>query len=500
MAGNLLAKMTRPWKADEEWPPHELRDHWNDVRSYRRRYGNDRQQMIEANPNLSTSTSRVEIYTPVGMPRELCRFSASLLFSETPQVESTSHKPQLELIERVNDFGAQAVRGGVDVACEGRVGIRVIIDPIIHQTVPLLALVPEDQIIWDIRHGAFYAGGTVIIERRPDPKDKVVFRLLEKHTAGFVERALYKGDDRSLGKPVALSALPEFAGLEPVTATGLDRPTLVPWENIPGAESDLFGLGPMFDQLNEAESLLLARGRASQPVTFVDRSLLDETGRLDRVGIQITGGSRMRLPLGTGPGQLINTVDPKIQSAEHIAWLDHINQLIVTCAGYAPLTWGIQGHTASITRAVSGYAMKLAQLRTLLTRSQKEHMALQALGWGVATAIAMMSDTGEVHECLPSIQLGDGLPNDPLDGAQEVLFLKQAMAASTETLVRTVHPTWTDREVDSEVQAIMDEGQFPPGQGVAQGVGPIPRHVRSAVHGQRDAAGDGVDSGAEGVE
>ena len=492
---NIFDTLRRKAASSEAWPPPEVRDHWQSIEEYRRRYRNDRAELITNDPNLSTDQHKVETYVPVPWPRELCRFSSALLFSDTPQVSYAGDPSDLDDLLEVNDFGAFCIRGGIKAACDGRIGIRVLWDDDISTTVPLITAVDENQIVWDIRHGSFYAGGMVVITRQADgDKKQDIYRLLEEHTKGLVKRTLYKGVRSELGKPVPLSTVAEFADLAPEWETGLDVPTLVPWENVPGAESDLFGMGPVFNEMNEAESLLLDRGRKSIPRVFVDKSLLDETGRAQIDGIIPTGGSRVRPPLGATAGSLIETVDVKLQFAEHVDWINHIAQLMVTVAGYAPSTWGIQGETASVQRAVSGYAMKLAQLRTLLTRSAKEHMALQALGWGTAVAMTLQRGGHHVADNLPDIELGDGLPNDPLDGAQEVLFLRQAAAASTQTLVETIHPTWGPEAVQEEVNEIMDDAMMPPGTGQAQGVGPMGDVVKHLLRpGRSQKAGDGVD-------
>jgi len=481
MAG-LLDRIRENWQKKDVWPPPHLLKHWDEIEGYRRRYRNTRAEMIQWNPNITVDQHKVEIFTPVPWPRELCRFSSALLFSEVPKVSKPGLDAEVESLVNINDFGSFAHRGGVKAAAEGRVGIRVIKDPEVGGDTPLLTLVNEDQVIWDIRHGSFYAGGMVVIERPdPDGDREVVFRLMEEHVTGYVRRFLYRGQRNRLGKQVPLATIREFHGLSPEEETGLDRPTLLPWENVPGGESDLFGLGAIFDGLNEAESLLLDRARKAIPRVFVDRSLADDTGRLMLDGYILTGGSRMRVPLGTSPASTIEIVEPKFLAKTHIEWIDHLTQLMVTCAGYSPLTWGIQGTTANVTRAVSGYAMKLSQLRTLLNRAGKEHMALQALGWGFGTALAWETGTHEVATMVPTIELGDGLPNDPLDGAQEVLFLQQAQAASTSTLVKTVHPTWSATEVEAEVERILEEGAFPPGGGPGTGIGPIPSVVQQML-------------------
>lgn len=456
----------------EDWPPKQVRDHWEQVHGYRVRYRNDRLEMIRANPNLMFSEHKITTYIPVPWPRELARFSSSLLFSQSPTVINEKYEDIINRLLEVNDFGAFAVLGGVRVAAEGQGGIRVIRDSAISDDTPLITWVDEDQVIWDVRHGAFVAGGTVIITKKPDQDpqtvpsrvsqtgsagDHVVFRLLEEHTPGMVRRRLFRGTEHTLGDPTRLTELEEFASLKDEEPTGLNKPTLVRWQNIPGGESDYFGLGSLFDAMNEAETTLLDRARKAIPRVFVDRSLADETGKLDIDGYILTGGTRLRPTLGKDPGQLINTVEPKFLSDEHIKWNDHLSQLIVSVAGYAPETWGIQGKTANVTRAVSGYAIKLAQLRTLLNRSVKQHMALQALGWAVAIATAWAADENDVSECLPVIELGDGMPDDPLDGAQEALWLRQAVAASTDQLVRSLHPTWDDTRVKIEVDRIFEE-------------------------------------------
>jgi hypothetical protein len=79
-----------------------------------------------------------------------------------------------------------------------------------------------------------------------------------------------------------------------------------------------------------------------------------------------------------------------------------------------------------------------------------------------------------------------------------VLWLRQAQAASTETLVETIHPTWTPDQVSNEVNSILDAGMFPPGGAQSQGVGPLGQPVRDLLRRVTgdSAAGGGVDPGA----
>lgn len=439
------------------WPPPEVKDRWQTVSQYRARYRSNRLEMIKADANTLSDQHKMDILRPVPLPRELARFSSALLFSQPPAVINLDYRSQIERLLRVNDIGSVASIGGVKVAAEGTVGLRVIRDSAVSPSTPLITVVPDDQIIWDVRHDFFVVGGTVVVTRKDPDKEGHVYRLLECHQPGLITRELYRGENNERGTLVPLTRLPEFASLSPYEPTGLDMATLVRWENAAGGESDFFGLGPLFDTLTEAESTLLDRSRKSEPRLFVDRSLTDDAGVARIDGVILTGGSRVRPTLGKEPGELVHVVEPKYLSKEHIEWIDHLTQLIVTCAGYSPDTWGIQGKTASIQRAVSGYAMKLAMLRTLLTRAGKEHTAKMAWSQATALGIAWLAGVPEVSSVLPIIELGDGMPSDPLSGAQEVLALRQAVAASTEQLVRIVHPAWDDLHVGAEVERIMEE-------------------------------------------
>jgi hypothetical protein len=118
-------------------------------------------------------------------------------------------------------------------------------------------------------------------------------------------------------------------------------------------------------------------------------------------------------------------------------------------------------------------------------------MALQALGWAVAATTAWQIGEHDVASCLPVIELGDGMPDDPLDGAQEVLWLRQAVAASTETLVRTLHPNWDDTQVANEVDQIVEDKLLTAGPDMPPGGRPAAQ-TQKPTTGKRDKkAGSG---------
>jgi hypothetical protein len=57
----------------------------------------------------------------------------------------------------------------------------------------------------------------------------------------------------------------------------------------------------------------------------------------------------------------------------------------------------------------------------------------------------------------PRVEFQDSIQEDPKTAAETVSLLRQAEAASTDTLIRMLHPDWEDDRVQGEVAAILAE-------------------------------------------
>ena len=57
-----------------------------------------------------------------------------------------------------------------------------------------------------------------------------------------------------------------------------------------------------------------------------------------------------------------------------------------------------------------------------------------------------------------AVSVSEGLKEDPIESAETARLLRDADAASSETLVRTAHPTWSESEVEAEVALMQAEG------------------------------------------
>jgi hypothetical protein len=281
-------------------------------------------------------------------------------------------------------------------------------------------------------------GGVLIVARE---RQNSTYRLLEEHGKGYVRRRLYKGSVSRLGHAVGLGAgPPEFRELRDEVRTGLSRPTLVKWANLPGDDSDLRGIEAMLDALDDATTLGRKKARASSPLMFVNRKLANEQGDAD-LGGAIFLDSSMN-PVET-PANMAEVVQPAMQAADHQTYLQGLREQAISAAGYSLASWGL----GEGGRADSGRALKLRQSRTLLTLAAKSRQAEGAISEAVSIALELVIGS----EVEVSVELGDGLPVDSVEQAQELDTLASAGLISKQEAIRRLHPEWDEAQVEEEI-------------------------------------------------
>lgn len=482
------------------WPPKELEKRKAVLDAYRMRFENDEAKLIQHTPYLSSSPERQKTFTPVPFAREVARYSASLLFSEQPAIrfpakpaeveedEETPEDPREDLLERVlraNALEPFLQETGEKIASEGRGALRIVRDETVSDE-PLITFVPDDRVLWDTRHGRFVRGGAVFFEYETGDHGQSVYRLFENHEPGRISRALFKGAKNTLGNEVDLYtrfasetgpyvgrgpedavavneeriyALSDLEGLEREEETGLDKPTLVRWDNVPGGHSDIKGLSVLQDRINEAVSGGVDKERKSRPLTFADPSLADGAGAVDLSGVIFSrsGEANIARAMGEEPKQYAEVVQPEFRQSEQTDWFWFLWEVSVMHAGYSPSSWakGADGGTAE-----SGRALRIKLTKTLTTRSGKERMAKEAIRTALAAALAWADGNGsprKIADFRPEIELGDGLPVDPAEDAAEAVQWRAAEGISTEDVVRMRRPDLDDDAVREEAARIKEE-------------------------------------------
>src|SRR5215217_664494 len=461
---NLLERLVDPLaqaRASQTWPPtQELDKWWNKVENFRSRYENDRDKLLADAPFFSATTYGQRIFTTLGVAREVCNLSAEMLFSAPPQITFEDNEELLEKILDANGLNARLVAMAGAIAAEGRGGLRIIDDPQVADA-KLITHVHEDQLIWDERHGAFVVGGVVIIDVTPPAPwtgaRTTVYRLLEEHTTGMVRRKLYRGNSTQLGQSVALNTLAAFQTLPEEESTGLDVPTLIRWDNVPGGYSDLAGAESMLDRINTEVSLGSEKSEKSRPVSFADSRLFDEAGNVDTSGVVPIRQGKLQ-QLEQDMSRLYGTIQPESLAPETIAWIDFLIDATLLSMAYSKASYGRdQGGSAD-----SGKALRLRQARTLLRKAGKDLLAVEAITNALAVAMAWQDGKGaprEVANYRADIKLGDGLPRDPLEDAQEAQIWGDAI--SLEEKIRIRRPEWSDEQVEEEIARIQEQSPAP---------------------------------------
>jgi hypothetical protein len=82
-------------------------------------------------------------------------------------------------------------------------------------------------------------------------------------------------------------------------------------------------------------------------------------------------------------------------------------------------------------------------------------MSRNAIRKAIAIALALAQKAkGGVDEFMPEVKLGDGLPEDPIETAQELQILKAAGLISDYEGISRLHPDWTEEQIEEEILLI----------------------------------------------
>ena len=159
----------------------------------------------------------------------------------------------------------------------------------------------------------------------------------------------------------------------------------------------------------------------------------------------------------SGIAKRFGTVQPDFTANEVIAWVDFLIDSCLMNMGYSKASYGRdEGGSAD-----SGKALKMRQSRTLLKKAGKDRMASEAIRNALAVAMAIEDGGSKVADYRPEVKLGDGLPRDGLEEAQEVQAWDGAGAISLEEKIRTRRPDWDQEKIDEEAEKIRGAQEKP---------------------------------------
>lgn len=421
---------------------------------------------------------RTKLHIPLA--GDIARTSSGLLFSEPPKLISDHAATQTRLDKLVEKgLHPTLLESGELSAALGGAYYRVVWDEEVSDR-PWIDTVAADRAVPEFRYGKLVAVTFWTVLPDPDdPTGRRVFRHLEKHEKGRIYHGLYEGSATSLG---AVRPLQDHPATEPLATVvdkegGLDTgapdhltasymPNVRParsWRHIPSAaywgQSDYQGIEGIMDALDEAWSSWMRDIRIGKGRIIVADALLQSLGpgkggswNEDQ---EVYTGLNM-LPRA-GDANPITDVQFAIRVAEHRDTCAALVEQAAQQSGYSAATFGEADGTA-----VTATEIRARQRRTLMTRSRKALYADPALSSIVAALLAV--EAGDLFRVRdldvtepPKVEFEDSISESAGELATTAELLRRAEAASTDTLVRMMHPDWDDKQVKTEVESILGE-------------------------------------------
>ena len=421
-----------------------------------------------------------KLHVPVAS--DLCQASSDLLFSEPPSFTVEDEKSQERLDEIIDDVAHQVLASSAEVnAALGDVYLRATWDKSVVPDRPFLAKIDADMAYPEFTFGRLTAVTfwTVLSSNT----NGLVTRHLERHETnaegiGIVEHGLYQGTKDQLGKRIPLTEHPATRNLpvdgDSVISTlspGLDvvhipnvQPNRMFRQHPIGVNlgrSDLDGIEPTLDALDEAYSSLMRDIRLGKSMLVVPEAMLTSNGPGNGASwnqAEVFTGIKAPPSAQADQRMQIEQVQFAIRIEEHERAIMLLWNTIVRSAGYSAQTFG-EGGDVQIT--ATEVASK--ERRSYLTRDRKIRSfkpALTALCEKLLAIDAAVFNSGA--KPLPvDVAFADGVQDDPEALARTAQHLANSLSASIETRVRLQHKDWDETAIMQEVAKIRAENQLP---------------------------------------
>ncbi|MGW1039884.1 phage portal protein [Streptomyces sp. NPDC002547] len=414
----------------------------------------------------------------VPLAGDIARTSSELLFSEPPKLLSEDSTTQDRLDALVNE-GLQPTLLEAGEICSALGGsyLRVVWDEEVSDR-PWIDSVAADRGLPEFRYGRLVAVTFWTVVEQEDSRR--VLRHLERHEKGVIYHGLYEGSLTSLGAVRPLTDHPSTAPLASQVdaqggiATGAPKhltaayvPNVRParaWRHIPSAaywgQSDYQGIEGIMDALDETYSSWMRDVQNGKGRVVVPSSMLDSQG--PGQGAAWNEERRIFTPLNMlqrpNDPNVIEVVQFNIRVQEHRDTCAALLEQAVRQAGYSASTFGEVGDATAVTAT----EIRARERRSMGTRAKK------ALYWGPAlsdiTEALLAVEAGDRFRVTGldlnggvEVEFQDSISESPTELATTAELLRRAEAASTETLVRLVHPDWDDARVMQEVDGIQAE-------------------------------------------
>ncbi|WP_405676900.1 phage portal protein [Streptomyces sp. NBC_01511] len=416
--------------------------------------------------------------TPLGEKRsklhmplagDIARTSADLLFSEPPtfKVENSGTQQRLEdMLTR--GFKKTLLGAGEVSAALGGVYLRAFWDDEISDR-PWITAVHADAAAPEFRGGQLYA---VTFWTVLESDGTTVVRHLERHEPGTILHGVYEGTVDNLGTPRKLADFAETRVLLPARSLNIGRRLAVEhvpnsvvardWRDVPGTtglgQADIQGSETFLDALDETYTSWMRDIRLGKSRIIVPDGYMRSNGPGQGMSWddrEVFAG--LNIPPSEGRDITLNQF--AIRYEEHQATVKELIGKIVRNAGYNGGTFGDD----SAGPAITATEIKAKQARSLSTRARKAELFAVALADITETLLILEGTSGlfpglsSVEVERPDVRFADSVQDDIKTLAETAALMRQAEAASTETLVALLNPSLDTEAQKAEVARILKQ-------------------------------------------
>lgn len=427
-------------------------------------------------PQASTGSGTIERH--INVASELVEIISDLLFSNevtvaAPESWNSTLGENLARMVEADQFTADLVDAGRSCSAYGWVFARIRWDATSRH--PWVEWVRADRgmATWE---GNRLTEITFVDtwERKGD-----VFRLLETHRVGEIERTLWKGDDNNLGFNVPYTDLEETAyladlpGLKNGTTIATCSPYLTAWQvqnraraeqwqDLPHlchyGQSDITAGGALWAEIDTAYTELWHELDSARARLLVSE---DYMRTLDPGHGSVFEYFRDVFPLGSASPELgsqppIQNVQFDLRVEKYITVLNFLIRRAAAVFRLSPTTIGLDDGQGPAMTAKEIMARERRTINAWRARSRYWRTGLQNILLAWADIDAMLNGLPGPQEP-PHITLVEPAQDTDSDRAERVTAWATSGFCSVETGVRHLHPEWGEEEIATEVAAINRE-------------------------------------------
>lgn len=421
---------------------------------------------------------KAKVHVPIAA--DIAATSADMLFSEEPQfmcydeaTEDNESDQQHRLDELVELNGIHSKLNEAAESCSALGDVYLKLNWRQEDVpYPILTVVQGDSAWPEFTLGMLQCVHFFSMLRHDSGTD-TYYRLYERYEQGRITSAVFKGSASDLGSALPESELEQY-GLQQDLITPVDEmlavhiPNMKPnrkYRDSAMGRSDLEGLRSLMDSLDETYSswmrdIRLAKARLIVPAEYLRRKPAEMFNGDNRFTYEFDEDIETLVALDIDPDKVTQGITPsqfQIRSTDHATTCTDIVRNIVTTAGYAPQSFGIDIEGM----AQSGTALHIREKKSFNTRGKKQTYWKAPLEKIMSTMVhldaVLFPEYGSEKDDNVKVKFADSMSNDLSTMSSALQMLNSAAAVSTDVKIQMLHPDWTQKQVAEEVERVKKE-------------------------------------------